>query len=249
MSDFFSSLMDRAAGRAPSLDRRIPPRFEPQRGRSGTPESVAQDATVQPAIEEIFQEAGRLEAAPTRRRTTQPVESPRAAEPAIKPGAKEKAAEIRDIPPQSQPPEPVRALAKVDRIVEPAAPVAPRPVQAKTAPIGPAPIEKRTSTSVTPRESDKPTRVLSPSVAPTIEARNRMPPTARSNPASAIQPRITPRAPQVIVQRERSIAPTIQVTIGRIEVRAAASGASIAGSRPSGPKLSLEDYLKNRGSR
>jgi hypothetical protein len=251
MSDFFTSLVDRAAGRAPSLERRIPPRFEPSRGRSSTPENIAQDATVQPAIEEIFQETSRLEVAPPRRKTMAPVESPRDAESGIKPGAKEKTAEMRDIPAQSKSPEPVRAIAKVERIVEPVAPVAPRVVQAKPAPIEPPPIERITNASVTPRESDNSSRVSSPRVAPAIGPQSRMSPvTARSNPTPAIQPRITPRAPQVIVQRERSAAPTIQVTIGRIEVRAAAApGTSSATSRPSGPKLSLEDYLKNRGSR
>ena len=64
------------------------------------------------------------------------------------------------------------------------------------------------------------------------------------------QTRIPPsRRAQNRVADAPAIAPTIQVTIGRIEVRAAppVSPPSRA-ARPATPKLSLEDYLRTRGA-
>ncbi len=40
--------------------------------------------------------------------------------------------------------------------------------------------------------------------------------------------------------------PTINVTIGRVEVRATAAPKRVESARPAGPKLSLEDYLRGR---
>jgi hypothetical protein len=40
--------------------------------------------------------------------------------------------------------------------------------------------------------------------------------------------------------------PTINVTIGRVEVRATAPSRRVEPARPAGPKLSLEDYLRGR---
>lgn len=40
--------------------------------------------------------------------------------------------------------------------------------------------------------------------------------------------------------------PTIQVTIGRVEVRATTPARRVDSPRPAGPKLSLEDYLRGR---
>ncbi len=46
-----------------------------------------------------------------------------------------------------------------------------------------------------------------------------------------------------------SPAPTIQVTIGRVEVRAVAATAPPKRSAQTGPALSLNDYLSQRGGR
>lgn len=81
--------------------------------------------------------------------------------------------------------------------------------------------------------------------------------------AKPIQPTAPPallpvmRPPLPVVRSMRSMpvvgrepappAPTIQVTIGRIEVRATPPTAAPArAARPATPKLSLEDYLRSR---
>jgi hypothetical protein len=48
------------------------------------------------------------------------------------------------------------------------------------------------------------------------------------------------------LQHHPPVEPTIQVTIGRVEVRATLP-ASPRVARPTAPKLSLDDYLKSRG--
>jgi len=54
--------------------------------------------------------------------------------------------------------------------------------------------------------------------------------------------------PQPATVRETaSPSPTIQVTIGRIEIRATPAAAPVRTARPVTPKLSLEDYLRSRG--
>jgi hypothetical protein len=53
--------------------------------------------------------------------------------------------------------------------------------------------------------------------------------------------------PQRFEQTSTTSAPTINVTIGRVEVRAIHSPAPVRKqSKPAAPKLSLEDYLKKR---
>lgn len=73
--------------------------------------------------------------------------------------------------------------------------------------------------------------------------------TAPAVPAASVQPRLPPR-PAMQAQKARALQgpPPIQVTIGRIEIRAnAATSASPArNTRPAGPRLSLEDYLRSR---
>jgi hypothetical protein len=262
MSDFFSSLVDRAAGRGPLLDRRIPPHFELPRGRSTAPESIAQDSTIQPAIEEIFQETRRLEAVPPPRKTPEPPElpdPPRALSavakpsPVAKPRPIEKPAEVRETSAPSKRADPPRVITKVERVVEPVAPVGSR---AAVKPGGIEPLAAgNPNAGGAPLADGKSERTGQPrAVSPAVEVRTRVKQqAARATPPTAIQPRVAARAPQVIVQRERSAAATVQVTIGRIEIRAAGgAGSSAATSRPSsGPKLSLEDYLRNRagGSR
>jgi hypothetical protein len=64
-------------------------------------------------------------------------------------------------------------------------------------------------------------------------------------PASPMLPSM--RRQPAIVRNTAPVAPTIQVTIGRIEVRANAPAATSARTtRPAAPKLNLEDYLRSR---
>lgn len=58
----------------------------------------------------------------------------------------------------------------------------------------------------------------------------------------------SPRAPSAETGTAPAAEPVIRVTIGRIEVRAAAPAPPPAPApRPAGPRLSLEDYLRRRG--
>jgi hypothetical protein len=58
----------------------------------------------------------------------------------------------------------------------------------------------------------------------------------------------SPRAPFAETGTAPAAEPVIRVTIGRIEVRAAAPAPPPApAARPAGPRLSLEDYLRRRG--
>ncbi len=252
MSDFFSGLVDRAVGRAPMIDSRIPPRFEPPRGK-GPSVGLAEDAHAE--IDEIIAQTSQLAIAPPhRRKAIEPQDdAPTVQSKLSAPVSKEKTQPVRE--PRVEPKaaaQPPRAIAKVEKIIEP--PIAPRtqpPVQK------PSTIETRVAKSptlVASREIAKPPQQSkSVPASPAREQNPISPASARATAQPVIRPKVTPRAPQVIVQREPSPAPTIQVTIGRIEVRAAsgASSSSSAAPRPAGPKLNLEDYLKNRagGSR
>lgn len=250
MSDFLSGLVDRAAGRAPVLERRIAPRFEPPRDRMG----LGQDPMVQPPLEEIFEETSELQSAPPRRRKVAVQRD------------NEKAAESRNpaplLPVSKASPgrenrtessiNPPKAAEKVERVSADSSTV------------------ERSLDRISTTRRDEPVRPAKPLATPSIAAdRAKLDYVRSARPNAAlpaqergtfskvegrpilqpvIRPAVTPRAPQVIVQRERKSAPTIQVTIGRIEVRTASGPAAPSPApRSGGPKLNLEDYLKSRG--
>jgi hypothetical protein len=58
---------------------------------------------------------------------------------------------------------------------------------------------------------------------------------------------VSSRPRPLTIREPAPVAPTIQVTIGRIEVRATAPTAPTRAVRSAAPKLSLEDYLRSRG--
>lgn len=67
--------------------------------------------------------------------------------------------------------------------------------------------------------------------------------------STVLQPKVTlaERDPFPVRRETPTPAPTIQVTIGRIEVRATPAPKAPVRERPSAPAaLSLEDYLKQR---
>lgn len=79
-------------------------------------------------------------------------------------------------------------------------------------------------------------------------------PAIQPRPVSPAPPRIKPALPHAFGEPSNprpAEAPTIQVTIGRIEVRATPPVAPVPKPRPASPKLSLDDYLcqRNEGKR
>jgi hypothetical protein len=62
-----------------------------------------------------------------------------------------------------------------------------------------------------------------------------------------LQPRVTVIQPAPPPARREAPAPTIQVSIGRIEVRATTASKAPARERPSAPAaVNLDDYLRRR---
>jgi hypothetical protein len=79
-----------------------------------------------------------------------------------------------------------------------------------------------------------------------IPSKDRQP--SKRDPASTVlQPKITVVEPEPSPARREAPAPTIQVTIGRIEVRATPAAKAPVRERPAAPSsLSLEEYLRQR---
>jgi len=74
-------------------------------------------------------------------------------------------------------------------------------------------------------------------------------PAIQPRPVSPAQPRLNPVSQPAFGESSNlraAEAPTIQVTIGRIEVRATPPAAPVPKSRPASPTLSLDDYLRQR---
>lgn len=102
--------------------------------------------------------------------------------------------------------------------------------------------------------------VVSPVVSPVgyperqpaaIAGNEPLTPAIQPRPVSPAQPRINPASPSAFGEpsnpRARGAeAPTIQVTIGRIEVRATPPPAPVPKPRPASPTMSLDDYLRQR---
>jgi hypothetical protein len=89
--------------------------------------------------------------------------------------------------------------------------------------------------------------------APRIDS-SYLPPNYFSQPPrSAIEPRLAPRSAEVrrsaASSQFKPAEPTIQVTIGRIEVRATAQPPSARRERTASPVMSLDEYLRSREKR
>lgn len=78
------------------------------------------------------------------------------------------------------------------------------------------------------------------------EARLLKPVTQRRPTRQQMQRSAHARLPSEHPQMEAPAQPTINVTIGRVEVRASAPAKRADAARPSAPKLSLEEYLRGR---
>lgn len=91
--------------------------------------------------------------------------------------------------------------------------------------------------TVTAESEDAPTLSETPGRRPAVIVRAAPAPPPAARPSEPVARETPPPAP------------TIQVTIGRIEVRAAAPAPRAASARPTPPKLTLEEYLRDGGRR
>ena len=74
-------------------------------------------------------------------------------------------------------------------------------------------------------------------------------PALQPRPVSPVPPRLNPVSQPAFGESSNLRAaevPTIQVTIGRIEIRATPPAAPVPKPRPASPTLSLDDYLRQR---
>jgi hypothetical protein len=262
MSDFLSGLVDRAFERSPMLERRRPSRFEPPTGVDGRLSGRVRPLAEDQATDDL--DTFELPDAPARRPTVRPPRQPARPETVDLP---------EERPPASGPPLPDRqpdAMALEPRRGPKTAP--PIPGQPRD---GETRVERSTehparvigSAREAPRNGEDrvvgrvtaASRVAPPDVRPPLP---RPPVTSpdrdgdrkihrgRSQ-SNRVEPAVSvsARSPQVPFTRRQPSEPTIHVTIGRVEVRAVSAPPTLSGraSRPSAPKLSLDDYLKSRG--
>jgi len=266
MTDFLAGLLDRALQRAPVIERRRPSLFEPAPGAEGRRQGEIWPSTE--AVEESesveMHEAPKPRRRPARDRELErgrleELDSPRTAAPSPIPPRREDHAEL-SVQPAQRIAEPA-AAAPIERIVT----LVEREVEQPRPLLQPAPrVQENAAVSLAPASPASVRRMDWSDAGPLHEEAGSRPSQfspvvpAPARPAmvtpviqSAVRTAPAPRPLPAIVQRERS-SPTIQVTIGRIEVRAPSTPAvSSRAARPSGPKLDLDDYLKARsgGSR
>ena len=272
MSAFLTGLLDRALDRAPVLERRRPSRFEPRR-------HGARDSLESPALleEDTGEEESDSQAyAPTQHQHSEPAEFSAARHSATTrefPKQDLPAHVQRETGPQTRA-EPVAvrverivesnggAARLVERIVEreiaepralstPARlPAETREVRSHQEPSGSLPGVERKARN-TAQNNPPPPAPLNASKdgrAPFEPARVMLVPATVQPAPRPAKATAAPRAPGQ--NAGRSHEPTVHVTIGRVEIRATSSPtAENRAPRRSGPKLSLDDYLKARGGR
>lgn len=240
MNDFLSALLERSNDRAPVLRPRRLSRFEP----AGLARVEGFGEVVEERVSPVRREAGPRTETPAPVRPTERVverlvpspETPRVSPPAPP------IETIRQTPSSSQErkPEPPRRADEtrgVRREPTPSDPARPQPI-----------VRQETTRRTTIHHTVERQAVERPKEAAGAVADGRLQrPTDALRPIlpSAIRPVATPRTER---PARPAAAPTIQVSIGRIEIRAqqAAPAAQARPARPSGPKLDLEQYLAGR---
>jgi hypothetical protein len=274
MSDYLSNLAARSLGQADVVRPRPVPLFAPPPRVAGWP-PVEQAEDLEPVDREqrpadprppVFQAAAsQAEPQATPRPTVSSLAPPIGWSPLVLPTdrATPPAADVAAPPswagePQRRPAlEPASERVIVERLIAPAPALA--VTHAETGPIEKV-VERIVTPAVHPAPATSvPAHVTAPprsAPAPVVVT-----PPPRSAPAPVIvKPRVAP-APAALASAQAPTqpepatpepAPIIQVTIGRIEVRATPPPSQPArGARPAGPALSLDEYLRSRsgGSR
>jgi len=270
MSDFLSRVLARSQGQAPVLQRRRASLFEPQPAvaqveapasrptspqpapsapLSREPAAVMERAPIQPFPVAVRAPA-ELDATPVSRS-----ESPVRSREQPREPAEERGTVLVEVglgppvaAPVARPMAPSFEASVAPPVVTPGAPLArpSAPAPAVTPPVrrragvprpGSETIPRAGSEAVAPAPIEAPALVEAP--RPTVVT-----PLPRPTLSSA---RGLTRRPAAPVMTSAPPAPAIQVTIGRIEVRAVQSPSAPARRQgPAGPRLSLEEYLKSR---
>jgi hypothetical protein len=254
-SDFLSGLLDRAQGRAPVLERRRPSMFEPSHPTSGMGMGLVEagefvDAEDAPAPRRRTAAPESAPDLPMRAKAVPVVEEPPAARvrkpaeiqepvrPPLRPhvAASSKTVETRTVR-ETIVERQIEKSAIEIRVATPKPPAVDAPAIAAIRPAS-APVRHEDEARPKPvallPEHPQPGKSLPPAARPAIQPATRR--------AAAAKPRPAPAEPM------EAAAPTIHVTIGRVEVRAVPAAALAPGAvRPFAPKLNLEDYLRSRG--
>ncbi|HEX3402222.1 MAG TPA: hypothetical protein VGH23_01990 [Rhizomicrobium sp.] len=242
MSDFFSDLMARVDGTAPVLRPRLPALFE-------TPAAEPQLR----AESEMPAEAPERTDLPPQPSVPQP-ENARANAPA--------SPQPNPFRPVAMPPPQAFEVASPRPLEKPLRGTGRQTVQTVSSPIAPSspiasPAETRRNRADTPLHTD---RVRQPSPAPDHAA----PALERTNPAAAAPmepaasmrtvqapfaptpPSLRPQLPPRPQAARREADPFIQISIGRVEIRAASDAPRPPKGSKSSPVMSLEEYLRSR---
>ncbi|HEX5883373.1 MAG TPA: hypothetical protein VFY67_02395 [Pyrinomonadaceae bacterium] len=284
--NLFASLVDRALGRAPVLQRRRPGLFEPAGNvvlptRNNTMDLLREEQSFAEAKSSAGQETttkvtnspedSRAKSQPASSNTASTV-TPRATDitlveeqPAFKPRDREAGERddgrrtlpireqtlMQDAPQQlSQKPAPSPAPS-IETIVE----TKPEPKANLQAPADENPFDEVDLVADAPEQAQS-SVVNNIVVLRTIaqkqnsdqidEARLLKPVTQRRPTRQQMQRSAHARLQSEHPQLETPAQPTINVTIGRVEVRASTPAKRADAARPSAPKLSLEEYLRGR---
>ena len=260
MTNFLSSLIDRALERAPLLERRRPSPFEPVAGPAGHGLGRTDEATPYD-LEEVATQSEPAALPPHEPWPYRPI-TPHP------PSTLARERELYDTPaPQSvRPPASAHPSAMRDGLSGEdfkgeASAVTPR---GKAAEPGLAPtamrmmetiVERRVVEKVVEERVERPAVRLAQTPSESAERESATPtlkPPARDGMAQdrAAQARLrlpSQRARPALTREAPPAMPPVQVTIGRIEVRATPPARAPRGQAPPAPKLSLEDYLRSRG--
>lgn len=260
MTDFLSRLLGKAQGDLPVLQRRRPSLFEaiPRSqqfvgGRGPTPaQSAVEESSLESAITGEESKAPRVTARPA---AVPPEKEVRRAPELLGPIVPGKAVPSRFTPPLVTPADsatPGRLRSREESRNPEGEPQKTRPRSAAKAsvpeasPTLPPPVLHRARREVT-RHS------LDPS-PPAPFPDDGTPPASRfggstaqllASPARIVMGPVSPPSPGFPATPPAE--PTIQVTIGRIEVRAVTPGSRPKSAASAAPRLSLEDYLRSRG--
>jgi hypothetical protein len=273
MADFLAGLVDRALGRAEVLERRRLSRFEPPSADFSSGQGIESEAASEQDHQAGHDSASpRVETGRPLHQDIRPARSPMPAPPAPHtPVAADVAAapfdRARPRSPESQEPPVVthvthhvieKRVERVSATAPPAGPaVSPPPVVRPSEPPRMAAIRIDREATTTAAQELRPvggTRDASRRLAETAHVRP-APPRVDSRRADSARPRASgagERHRVPIAPQPPPVAPTIQVTIGRIDVRATPTPDGEAKpSRTRGPQLTLDAYLRSRsgGSR